>query len=151
MTVTVTVPDGLEYVAASLLSTVFVLVGHSINVSKWRKRSGIKYPQLYAEKAEVEASRDALIFNCAQRAHANTLENLPMIYATTLITAVKYPIVAAAACGAWSLSRIFYTRGYLSGDPKKRTGAGYTLGTAGFFTLLLTSIYTVGQAIFPRH
>ncbi|KNZ74146.1 Microsomal glutathione S-transferase 3 [Termitomyces sp. J132] len=119
MTVTVTVPDGLEYVAASLLSTVFVLVGHSINVSKWRKRSGIKYPQLYAEKAEVEASRDALIFNCAQRAHANTLENLPMIYATTLITAVKYPIVAAAACGAWSLSRIFYTRGYLSGDPKK--------------------------------
>ncbi|KAG6864708.1 hypothetical protein C0991_007747 [Blastosporella zonata] len=119
MSVTLTVPEGFQYVGASLLSTVFVLIGQSVVVGKWRKRSGIQYPQLYAEKAEVEASKDSYIFNCAQRAHQNTLENLPVIYATTLLTAVKYPIIAASACATWSVARVFYTRGYLTGEPKK--------------------------------
>jgi glutathione S-transferase len=29
------------------------------------------------------------------------------------------PILAASLCGLWSLSRISYTFGYLSGEPKK--------------------------------
>ncbi|GLB35951.1 putative MAPEG family protein [Lyophyllum shimeji] len=141
------VPHGLQYVGASLLSTVFVLVGQNFTVSKWRKRAGIKYPQMYAEKAEVAASRDALIFNCAQRAHQNTLENIPIVYVTTVLTGLKYPILAATACGIWSVSRIAYTRGYLTGDPAKRANVVYIFGSISMLGLLLTSVYTVGQSI----
>ncbi|KAG6808635.1 hypothetical protein H0H92_003439 [Tricholoma furcatifolium] len=150
MSVTFTVPEGLiqsgrfEYVGVSLLSTVFVLAGQSSLVSKWRKRAGIRYPQMYAEKAEAEASKDAFTFNCAQRwfphiclrkcfspdvdlgAHQNTLEKIPVVYVTTIITGLKYPIVAALGCGAWSLSRIFYTRGYLT-QPEKVSFTVYLL------------------------
>jgi hypothetical protein len=38
---------------------------------------------------------------------------------STLLTGVKYPIFAACASAAWSISRISYTRGYITGDPKK--------------------------------
>lgn len=72
-----------EYVGAALFSTVWLLLGQGIMVSRYRKRAGIKYPQsafrpfrcygganplaVYAEKAEAEASKDAQLFNCAQR------------------------------------------------------------------------------------
>jgi len=147
MSTTVTIPQGFQYVGASILSTVFVLVGQILTVSKMRKRSGIKYPQLYAEKAEVAASKDALIFNCAQRAHQNTLETLPIIYVTTILTGLKYPILAASACGMWSVSRIAYTRGYVSGDPNRRTGVVYKFGSISMIVLFLSSVYTVGQSI----
>ncbi|KAG6832533.1 hypothetical protein H0H92_000162 [Tricholoma furcatifolium] len=151
MSITFTVPNGIEYVGAALLSTVLVLGVQTYLVGKWRKRSGIKYPQLYAEKAEAEASQEAFIFNCAQRAHQNTLETIPIIYATTLITAIKYPIVAAAACGVWSVSRFAYTRGYITGVPSKRAGPVYALGLMGMLTLLLGSFYTVGVAFIENH
>ncbi|KAG5647541.1 hypothetical protein DXG03_008894 [Asterophora parasitica] len=131
MPTTLAIPDGFQWVGASILSTVFVLAGQNAAVSKWRKRAGIKYPQMYAEKAEAENSKDALIFNCAQRAHQNTLENIPIVYVTTLLTGLKYPLFAASACTLWSVARISYTRGYLTGDPSKRSGGLYVLGTLG--------------------
>jgi len=38
---------------------------------------------------------------------------------STLLTGVKYPVFAACASATWSISRISYTRGYITGDPKK--------------------------------
>jgi hypothetical protein len=37
----------------------------------------------------------------------------------TLVTAVKYPLLAAAACAFWSFTRVLYTVGYTTGDPAK--------------------------------
>ena len=42
-----------------------------------------------------------------------------MILASTLITGVKYPKVAASLCGVWSVCRVLYTIGYSTGIPKK--------------------------------
>lgn len=42
-----------------------------------------------------------------------------MILTSTLITGLKYPVVAASLCGVWTFSKIFYTIGYSTGDPKK--------------------------------
>ncbi|KIM84294.1 hypothetical protein PILCRDRAFT_818633 [Piloderma croceum F 1598] len=145
MSSTIVVPQGLSYTSAAVLSTAFVLVWQTRVVSKARSRAGIKYPQAYAENAAVEASREALIFNCAQRAHQNTLETLPIVLITTLITAVKYPLPAAAACAIWGFSRVFYTLGYITGEPKKRSRGFF--GYIGIIGLAVGSIYTAGSLL----
>jgi glutathione S-transferase len=47
-----------------------------------------------------------------------------------LITAVKYPVPAAVGCAIWSFSRVLYTLGYATGDPKKRSRG--SVGAIGF-------------------
>lgn len=58
-----------------------MLTWQSIVVGKYRKAANVPYPQAYAEKAEADASLDAKKFNCAQRAHQNTLESIPIVFA----------------------------------------------------------------------
>ncbi|KAE9404635.1 hypothetical protein BT96DRAFT_1016213 [Gymnopus androsaceus JB14] len=110
------------------------------------KQQGSSYPQLYAEKAEVEKSVDALRFNCAQRAHQNTMESIPLLYLTTCLTATKLPIVAASLCGTWVLARVFYTRGYVTGKPEKRERGAQT-SILALFGLIGTATYVVGSAV----
>ncbi|KAJ7859585.1 hypothetical protein B0H13DRAFT_2075042 [Mycena leptocephala] len=148
---TLVLPPGASYVAAAVLSTVFLLVGQTRVVSKARARSGVEYPRAYADKAEMEANENAVRFNCAQRAHQNTLENLPMLYSMTLITSLKYPVLAASALGLWSLARVGYTLGYSSGNPKKRTNALSIFHYPIALGLLISSTYTVVQLILAEH
>ncbi|KAF8273984.1 hypothetical protein EI94DRAFT_1714448 [Lactarius quietus] len=115
--VAINLPAGSSWVLASIFSIIPVLILQSAAVSKARKRAGIRYPQLYAEKADQEARKDAMIFNCVQRAHQNTLENVPVIVLSTLISAIHHPIYAAIGCGIWTFSRILYTLGYSTGVP----------------------------------
>jgi len=109
-----------SYVVASLLSLTTLLQWQAIGVGKARGKARIAYPQAYADKAEQESSMEAKVFNCKQRAHQNTLENVPVVAVTTLISSLYYPLPAAAACGLWTSSRYMYTLGYGSGEPKKR-------------------------------
>ncbi|KAJ3895522.1 hypothetical protein GG344DRAFT_73040 [Lentinula edodes] len=147
MSSVIVVPQGFSYVAGALLSTVFLVTGQSAVVSTQRKAAGIKYPQ--SSVARSTPVREMLTrvhsFNCAQRAHQNTLENLPIIYTTTLVAALKFPKVAAAACAFWSLTRVLYTRGYISGDPAQRNKNGGSLYNLATLVLLGTSIYTAGS------
>ncbi|KAI9509532.1 hypothetical protein F5148DRAFT_746532 [Russula earlei] len=116
---TLYIPPGFAWVGASLLSLAGILQWQTMLVGGARKKAGIAYPRAYAEKAEQEASKEALVFNCAQRAHQNTLENGPVIVITTLIGGLRYPILAAAVCALWSLTRVVYTVRYSSGEPRK--------------------------------
>jgi len=142
------VPEGFQYVVASLLATGFLLQGQASVVGKYRKKAGIKYPQLYAEKAEADASKDAALFNCAQRAHHNTLENMPIVIITTLISGLRYPHIAASFCAAFVVGRVAYTRGYLTGDPSKRYAQGGVLNAIGLVGLAVTSTFTAGAMIY---
>ncbi|KAH8990175.1 hypothetical protein EDB86DRAFT_1803677 [Lactarius hatsudake] len=135
--VTLNLPSNYPWVLASIFSIVPVLQLQTSFVVKARKRAGIHYPQLYAEKAEQEASKDARIFNCAQRAHHNTLENVPSMVLSTLISAIHYPTYAAIGCGIWSFSRVLYTMGYSTGEPRRRSfGAYSSLGVQALMGLL---------------
>ncbi|KAH9964221.1 hypothetical protein BC827DRAFT_1154181 [Russula dissimulans] len=137
------------------IGSAAVLQWQTTVVGGARKRARIPYPQgerfhagetlilwadymysAYADKTEQEASKEAMVFNCAQRAHQNTLENVPVIVLTTLIGGLHYPIPAAAGCALWSLARIIYTVCYTTGEPRKRSvpaRLGFVLQTVQFF------------------
>ncbi|KAF9257703.1 membrane-associated proteins in eicosanoid and glutathione metabolism [Marasmius fiardii PR-910] len=142
-TLQIQLPEGLPLVGASLLSTVFLLIYQVSVASSARKAAKIPYPHHFADKAEEQASFEARKFNCAQRAHANTLEWLPSVYLTTFLSAVKYPEITAGLLAGWTLTRVMYTRGYASGTPEKRE-TGVMLGFLLQLGLLGTSLAVVG-------
>jgi len=96
---------------------------HSFNTIKYRKAAAIKYPAAYAPSSRTDP--EANKFNCAQRAHANYLENQVPAVSALLIAGAKFPL-AAAVCGAgWTLSRYLYMVGYCAGgDGKGRYNGG---------------------------
>ncbi|EJF67198.1 membrane-associated proteins in eicosanoid and glutathione metabolism [Dichomitus squalens] len=137
------------YPVAAAVSTFWLLTWQTIRVGAARKLAKIDYPQVYAEKAEAAVNQAAQKFNCAQRAHQNTLEVLPVILTGTLVTGLKHPIAASALCGTWVLARVFYTIGYSTGDPKKRNMLkSSTIGGLALFGLVLTS--TASAVAFVR-
>ncbi|KZT62847.1 membrane-associated proteins in eicosanoid and glutathione metabolism [Calocera cornea HHB12733] len=140
MPLNLVVPDHYGWTALAAASTMYLCLYQTINVSGARTASGIKYPQLYAEKAEAEKSLAAMKFNCAQRAHANTLEVLPHILTGTLLSGLYYPIPAAALCATWVVGRVLYTIGYSSGIPSQRNKSGGWLSSVGLLgTFILSS------------
>ncbi|KAF8913653.1 hypothetical protein CPB85DRAFT_543349 [Mucidula mucida] len=145
-TTVVTIPDGIAWVALSLVSVNVLLMSQMTTVGKYRRIAKIPYPQMYAEKAEAEASRDAYVFNCAQRAHQNTLENVAVVVTSTLITAVSYPLVAASGCALWVFGRALYTRGYIQ-DPEVRNTHGGYIGSFGQTVVMLGSMISTIQLL----
>ncbi|KAF9021367.1 hypothetical protein BDZ89DRAFT_1163771 [Hymenopellis radicata] len=142
MPTTIVLPDGCWPLLASnlLLSTQAVMVLNRRKIAK------IEYPQMYAEKAEVEKSPDALNFNSMQRVHGNTLENIKMLTVCTILTALHYPIFAAITSGCWVVGRILYTQGYLQA-PDIRNKRGGFLSQIAFFALQAGAIVSVAQLL----
>ncbi|PPQ87421.1 hypothetical protein CVT25_008117 [Psilocybe cyanescens] len=152
MSVTVTIPEGFEYVGASLFLTAVLLQGLSSTVGRYRKLAKIEYPQMYAEKKEMEESREALLFNCAQHdadighgQQALIIMRLNM----TIISGLRFPIPSAIACAFWCLSRVSYAHGYLTGNPKKRGTILYYAGEVALGGLFLSSGYVAAGWVFP--
>ncbi|KAI0697570.1 membrane-associated proteins in eicosanoid and glutathione metabolism [Cytidiella melzeri] len=142
----ITIPQEYLYPLAGTLSTFYVLFYQMNSVGRARRAAGIKYPQLYAEKAEAESSINAKVFNCVQRAHQNTLENLPTVIFSTLIAGLVYPTFAGSLCATWSVARLLYTIGYSSGDPNARNFLGANvLGSLSQYTLLLSATWSVAK------
>ena len=90
-------------------------------------------------------SKDSRVFNCIQRAHQNTLENLPQFFFLLTTGGFSCPKLAAAAGWVWVAGRVVYALGYSTGDPAKRVRGAF--GYLGLFTLLGCSINTAIQNI----
>lgn len=123
------------------MSLAWVLSWQSILVGVARKRAGIAYPQMYAEQTECKSNPAALQFNCTQRAHQNTLESAPVFVLGTIVTGLKYPVVAAALGSGFIVGRVIYTLGYKTGNPDKRA-PGFLIGNLSSIGLLFGASYT---------
>ncbi|KAJ6444191.1 MAPEG family protein [Purpureocillium lavendulum] len=111
----------MPLVLAAATATFFVNTIHATRTSKFRKASGVKYPNAYASAEQAEKDPSAYRFNCAQRAHANFTENHTSFLGALLVAGLRYPFPAAILGASWGLSRVIYLFGYTSSaGPKGR-------------------------------
>lgn len=91
---------------------------HGLVVTLKRKPAGVPYPNCYATEEQVKKNPEAYAFNCAQRAHANFLENAPWTAMAMLFAGLTYPRLSAGLGLGWLLFRLAFMRGYVfSGKP----------------------------------
>ncbi|GAA5969997.1 hypothetical protein JCM11641_000225 [Rhodosporidiobolus odoratus] len=126
-------------IAVGTVGVYTLLTFASVKVGRARKAAGVQYPACYAENSVAERDAKANKFNCAQRAHANTIENLPVFLLTLIHSSVYHPKYAAAAGALWIAGRYAYIIGYCSGDPEGRRRGFF--GYAGGLPLLFFSMY----------
>ncbi|KAI5476616.1 GATA-binding factor 6-B [Pseudohyphozyma bogoriensis] len=146
---TLSVPADYALPLAVATSTGFLVTYQVVLVSKLRKAAGIPYPNAYASHEQAEKDIKAKKFNCAQRAHANTLEHLPYFLFSLLFSGLEYPRLAAGFGAAWIVGRVVYTAGYATGNPKARTRGSF--GSIGPVGLMLTSAYVSGKMVLAKY
>lgn len=139
MVIALGLPNNYPFVVGAAAAAPLLTVWQSLLVSRARKLAGIKYPQMYATKEEESLSPSARKYNCTQRAHQNTLENLSQFYVSLFIAGIDFPRVATGAAATWLVGRVLYTTGYTSGDPAKRT-PGAIMSSLSILVLLGTSL-----------
>ncbi|KAG8790864.1 hypothetical protein FRC17_008845, partial [Serendipita sp. 399] len=101
MSVSFTLPTNYALVAAVGLSTSFLSAYQSILSIRYRIKAKIRHPQYYAELKQTQEDPNALKFNCAQRAHENTLEHLPIFLVTLAWSGIRYPLTSSALGFSW--------------------------------------------------
>ncbi|TRY76160.1 hypothetical protein TCAL_03517 [Tigriopus californicus] len=119
------------YVALVASSTFLLNMWQSIRIGGMRKKLDVKYPVMYSEKHPI--------FNCYQRAHQNTLEQLPFFLTTLFLAGIRFPCYAAMFGASWLLGRVVYTLGYSSGSPDKRVPGAFISMILGQFPLFVMS------------
>jgi len=130
--VAMSLPADYGYVILTGVGAIFMVMWKGIRVGKARKVHGVDYPDMY--------SKDSKVFNCIQRAHQNTLENLPQFMFLLTTGGLSSPRLSAAAGWVWIGGRVVYALGYSTGEPGKRVQGAF--GYLGLLTLLGTSVHT---------
>jgi len=130
--VAITVPENYGLAVAVALGAIpFLSFMHGNITGGLRKKADVPYPHCYATVEQCKSNPKAEQFNCAQRAHANFLENSSQTMLFILVAGLKYPNAAAIIGGAWLISRTAYLYGYVySGKPH---GSGRFLGSTFWF------------------
>lgn len=142
-------PDqyGLVMVAAS--STFILNMVHQFLTGGARKASGIKYPTTYATDELAAKDPKAYKFNCAQRAHANFIENQGSFLGGLLISGLRFPTTAAALGAVWVVGRLFYGIGYAKNGPSGRLMGAYPSSLADYalrgMAVYTSVMYALGQ------
>ncbi|CAL9202825.1 unnamed protein product [Musa hybrid cultivar] len=134
------IPKEYGYVVLVLLSYIFLNFWMSFQVGKARKKYKVFYPTLYAIKSE---NKDAKLFNCVQRGHQNSLEMMPVFFATLLVGGLQLPIIAAGLGAVYTVARFFYFKGYASGVPENRLRIGGINFLALFGLIILTAAFAM--------
>ncbi|KAK4546579.1 hypothetical protein LTR36_001796 [Oleoguttula mirabilis] len=123
-------PQEYGYVVIATAGTFFLSFWHGARIGSFRKAAGIGYPKAYADSsdlstAEPEKKKAMYLFNCAQRAHSNYLENQPSFSIAMLVAGIQYPIATSVMGAGWLVSRVIYAVGYTREDKTKGEGRLY--------------------------
>lgn len=101
-------------------------------MSPFRKAAGVNYPTQYATDEQIAATADAnkkkalYLFNCAQRAHYNFMENHTPFLVSLFVAGLKFPVAASVMGALWGVGRVLYATGYTRKD--KESGKGRLMG-----------------------
>ena len=114
--ISIDVPADYKWVLLALVGVFFANQYLVVGVMQARKKYGIKYPNLYAPPGH----KNEEAFNCAQRAHQNTVESMPLFLVELVLVGLFYPLFAASCGGLWSVGRILYGYGYAKNGPDGR-------------------------------
>lgn len=77
---------------------------HTLNLLRYE----VNYPHLYADKDNCPNEECRNKFNCVQRAHQNSLENLPSFLSLLLLAGVRHPVTSAIAGAIYLIGRVIY-------------------------------------------
>ncbi|KAK8845416.1 hypothetical protein IAR55_006129 [Kwoniella newhampshirensis] len=135
----ITLPPSFPIVGLPVVGAFLLNAYQQTLVMRLRKEAGVAYPAAYATEADAAKDFKKMKFNCAQRAHYNTLENIPYVLALFAFLSIFYPKIASVSMSVWILGRFIYTIGYATGDPKRRIGPTYFTSYLGLITMVIGS------------
>jgi glutathione S-transferase len=92
-----------------------------------------------APQAELITAEEAYAFNCVQRGHQNTVENLPAVLAMLLVCWLTFPAYAGGCGAIWVAGRVLYMLGYSRGAETRMWGAIAYVGLFGLLALTIAS------------
>lgn len=106
---TITLPQNYGLVLGVSLGAIPLLSWiHGAIVTKLRRPAKVPYPHSYASIEQCKENALAEQFNCAQRAHANFLENAPQTMLYLLVAGVKWPNLSATLGAIWVFFRVLF-------------------------------------------
>ncbi|KAF5865180.1 hypothetical protein ETB97_005084 [Aspergillus alliaceus] len=154
--VAIAIPENYGAVIGVALGAIPVLsFVHGMIVSGLRKEAKVPYPHTYATVEQCKSNPKAEQFNCAQRAHANFLENASQTMLFTLVAGLKYPQLATGLGAFWFVTRSLYLYGYVYSDKTKirldvEAISAATLQSSHEQTIFKESFTTVMAAVNER-
>jgi glutathione S-transferase len=136
-------PDSYVLITAAGSYALSIWLG--VRIGPFRRAAKVPHPITYASVETIanasspEEKRALYLFNCAQRAHHNILENYPAVLTGMLISGLKYPTLAAALGAIWIFGRVIYATSYTSTSEKNVNGRG-RFGGGGFHLSALSQV-----------
>ncbi|KAL5721928.1 glutathione transferase [Ranunculus cassubicifolius] len=114
-------PKEYGYVILVFVLYFFLNIWMGFRVGAARKKYNVPYPTLYALESE---NHEAMLFNCVQRGHQNTMEMMPMFLFALGVGGLPHPLIAAPIGLLYVIGRAVYFVGYSTGEPKNRLYGG---------------------------
>ncbi|KAI9830084.1 MAG: hypothetical protein M1826_005077 [Phylliscum demangeonii] len=125
----------IGYVALTAVSSLVLTNWMTYWVGGYRSLAKVPYPAAYASNESAQTDPKLYAFNCAQRAHSNTVDAYPGFLLSLALGGLQFPKVAAGLGMAWIVARVMYANGYANGKPGDN-GAGRRIGTWGSYPFL---------------
>ncbi|KAM3294557.1 hypothetical protein ACQJBY_037450 [Aegilops geniculata] len=144
MAVSVELPKEYGYVVLTVVAYAFLNFWMSFQVGAARKKYKVFYPTMYATESE---NKEAKPFNCVQRGHQNSIEMMPLFFATLLLGGLQHPVIAAALGLLYTVARFFYFKGYATGVRESRHKLGSLNYPAIFGLIICTASFGINLVI----